>query len=97
MLPLTNSLIYMKTKLLYFLGGVVASVVAKKALECDAIRSTCVKGIAGGIKLNHKAMEAIQNIKESAADMCAEAQAQACELAEEAPAPKARKPTRGKA
>lgn len=47
-------------------------------------RQLCVKALAAGMKSTEKAKEAFQNLKEDAADLCAEARAQL-----EAPAAKA--------
>ena len=56
-------------KFMFFLGGLAAAVVGKKALKSNAAHKLCVQGLAAGMKLQKDALEKFQNIKEEATDL----------------------------
>lgn len=66
----------MKTNLICFLGGVAAAAAVKMVSSSPKTRQLCVKALAAGMKTTEQAKVAFQNLKEDAADLCAEAKAQ---------------------
>lgn len=68
---------YKNEKLLSFLGGAAAVIVGTKILKAPKTRELCVKGLASGITAKNNAMATIQNLKEDAEDLCADAREQA--------------------
>lgn len=63
----------MKTRLLFFIGGVVAATFAKLASCCPKARSMAVKGLAKGMQATEKAKAHFGKIKEEAEEICKEA------------------------
>lgn len=66
----------MKTNILCFLGGLAAAAAVKAASSSPKTRQICVKTLATGMRVSEKAKAAFQNLKEDAADLCAEAKSQ---------------------
>lgn len=64
-------------KLWYFLAGMAAAIVGKRVLASKKTRQLAVTGLAKGMKLQSDAMEAFQNMKDEAADICYDAKMQA--------------------
>ena len=60
-------------KFFYFAGGITAAIAGSHAVKSGVARKFCVKGLAAGIKLQKRALESFQNVKEEAADMCLDA------------------------
>ncbi len=56
-----------------FGAGVVATVVGVAVAKSPKTREVVVKGMATGMKLQHDAQEAIQNMREEAEDLVVEA------------------------
>ena len=76
---------YCNPKFLCFAGGVAAALVGAKVAESPKTRQLCVAGLAKGMQLQQDAKAALQNMKEDAQDLCAEAKQKAAqETAEEA-------------
>lgn len=69
--------LFKNEKTLYFIGGIASAVIGAKFLKSSASRELCVKGLAQGMRLQMDAMEAFQNIKEDASDVCFDAKKQA--------------------
>ena len=68
-----------------FAGGVAAALVGAKVAKSPKTRELCVAGMAKGMKLQQDARVTLQNMKEDAQDLCAEAKQKAAqETAEEA-------------
>jgi len=67
------STILKNDKLLFFLGGVAATLAGAKAVKSGKAREVCVKGLAAGMQFQKVAQEAFHNIKEEAQDLCQEA------------------------
>ena len=66
-------------------GGVAAALVGAKVAKSPKTRELCVAGMAKGMKLQQDARVTLQNMKEDAQDLCAEAKQKAAqETAEEA-------------
>ena len=66
-------------------GGVAAALVGAKVAKSPKTRELCVAGMAKGMKLQQDARVTLQNMKEDAQDLCAEAKQKATqETAEEA-------------
>lgn len=74
---------YKNEKVLSFIGGAAAVIVGSKILKMPKTRELCVKGIAGGITAKNNVSAAIQNIKEDAEDLCADAREQAAKVEDE--------------
>ena len=73
---------YQNPKVLCFAGGVAAALVGAKVAKSPKTRELCV---AKGMKLQQDARVTLQNMKEDAQDLCAEAKQKAAqETAEEA-------------
>jgi len=64
-------------KFLFFVGGVAAALLGKKALKSQCAHKLAVQGLAAGMKLQKDALEKFQNIKEEATDLCIEAETEA--------------------
>lgn len=64
-------------KLWCAIGGAAAVIVGKKILKSKKTRQLAVSGLAQGMKLTHDAKEVFQNMKDEAADLCYDAQAEA--------------------
>ncbi len=62
------------TEVKYFIGGMVAAYAIKKISETDAAHDFAVNATAGLIDLKDTIEESIENIKEDAEDIHAEAQ-----------------------
>ena len=78
---------YQNPKVLCFAGGVAAALVGAKVAKSPKTRELCVAGMAKGMKLQQDARVTLQNMKEDAQDLCAEAKQKAAqETAEEATA-----------
>ena len=76
---------YQNPKILCFAGGVAAALVGAKVAKSPKTRELCVAGMAKGMKLQQDARVTLQNMKEDAQDLCAEAKQKAAqETAEEA-------------
>ena len=76
---------YQNPKVLCFAGGVAAALVGAKVAKSPKTRELCVAGMAKGMKLQQDARVTLQNMKEDAQDLCAEAKQKAAqETAEEA-------------
>ncbi|MBQ3217312.1 MAG: hypothetical protein IJB33_00390 [Akkermansia sp.] len=67
----------MKTRLLFFIGGVVAATFARLASGCPKAREMAVKGLAKGMRATEKAKEQFSKIKVEAEGICKEAQEKA--------------------
>ena len=67
------------TKVLFFVGGVAATIVGKKILKSEPSRKVCVKGLAQGMQLQRCTMETFQNMKDEAQDILADAKNKASE------------------
>ncbi|MDO5472226.1 MAG: hypothetical protein Q4F35_02715 [Akkermansia sp.] len=65
----------MKTRILFFVGGVLAAAVAKLACGCPRLREISVKGLARGMQVAEKAKGQFQQMKKEAEGMCKEAKA----------------------
>ena len=66
-------------------GGVAAALEGAKVAKSPKTRELCVAGMAKGMKLQQDARVTLQNMKEDAQDLCAEAKQKAAqETAEEA-------------
>ena len=63
-----------RTEVKYFIGGMVAAYAIKKISETDAAHDFAVNATAGLIDLKDTIEESIENIKEDAEDIHAEAQ-----------------------
>ena len=66
-------------KTLIFLGGIVTAVVGKKILKHPCTRKTAVKTIASTINFYDEAKASVQNVREEAEDMYADAKNQPCQ------------------
>ena len=76
---------YQNPKILCFADGVAAALVGAKVAKSPKTRELCVAGMAKGMKLQQDARVTLQNMKEDAQDLCAEAKQKAAqETAEEA-------------
>ena len=64
---------YQNPKILCFAGGVAAALVGAKVAKSPKTRELCVAGMAKGMKLQQDARVTLQNMKEDAQDLCAEA------------------------
>ncbi len=62
-----------RNMLLSFAAGMAATVVGSKVLKSPKTRELIVSGMAKGIKLQHDAQEALQNMREEAEDLVVEA------------------------
>ncbi len=69
----------MKTRLLFFIGGVVAATIARLASGCPKAREMAVQGLAKGMQATEKARQTISKIKVEAEGICKEAQAAAAQ------------------
>lgn len=58
-------------------AGAAGVIIGKKIIESPKTRELTVNGIAKGMKLHNDAKEAIQNIKDEAADICYDARTEA--------------------
>ena len=58
-------------------GGVAAALVGAQVAKSPKTRQLCVNGIARGMQLQQEARAALQNMKEDAQDLCAEAKQKA--------------------
>ncbi len=58
-------------------AGAAGVIVGKKILTSPKTRELTVNGIAKGMKLQNDAKEAIQNMKDEAADICYDARTEA--------------------
>jgi len=56
-------------KFLFFVGGIAAAVVGKKALKSQTAHRLAVQGLVAGMKIQKDVMEKIQNIKEETTDL----------------------------
>ena len=65
---------YQNPKILCFAGGVAAALVGAKVAKSPKTRELCVAGMAKGMKLQQDARVTLQNMKEDAQDLCAEAE-----------------------
>ncbi|RAP54493.1 MAG: hypothetical protein BZ137_01890 [Methanosphaera sp. rholeuAM130] len=63
-----------RTEVKYFVGGMVAAYAIKKIAETDAAHEFAVNATAGLMDLKDSVEESIENIKEDAEDIHAEAQ-----------------------
>ena len=63
-----------RTEVKYFIGGMVAAYAIKKISETDAAHDFAVNATAGIIDIKDTIEESIENIKEDAEDIHAEAQ-----------------------
>ena len=68
---------YQNPKILCFAGGVAAALVGAKVAKSPKTRELCVAGMAKGMKLQQDARVTLQNMKEDAQDLCAEAKQKA--------------------
>ena len=64
-------------KFLFFLGGVAAAIIGKKAVKSKCAHNLAVKGLAAGMKFQKDALEKFQDIKDEATDLCLEAETEA--------------------
>ena len=64
-------------KFLFFVGGIAAAIIGKKAIKSQCAHKLAVKGLAAGMKFQKETLEKFQNIKEEAADLCIEAETEA--------------------
>ena len=69
----------MKTRILFFIGGVVAATIARLASGCPKAREMAVKGLARSMQATEKAKQTINKIKVEAEGICKEAQAAAAQ------------------
>jgi len=60
-------------KFLFFMGGIVATVVGKKFIKSKMAHKMAVQSVAAGMKLQKDALEKFQNIKEEATDLYVDA------------------------
>ena len=60
-------------KFLYFAAGLAAAALGATAVKSGKARKWCVQGMASGILLQRQALEAFQNIKDEATDICHDA------------------------
>lgn len=63
-----------QTKVKYFIGGMVAAYAIRKIAQTDAAHNAAVSATAGFLNLKDSVEEGIENIKEDAEDIHAEAQ-----------------------
>ena len=70
---------YQNPKVLCFLGGAAAALVGVKVAKSPKTRAACVAGLAKGMQLQQDARVALQNMKEDAQDLCAEAKEKAAQ------------------
>lgn len=75
---------YKNEKVLSFLGGAAAVIIGTKIVKMPKTRELCVKGLASGIMAKNSVSAAIQNIKEDAEDICADAREEAARAEDEA-------------
>ena len=81
----SNHEVVSESEILCFAGGVAAALVGAKVAKSPKTRELCVAGMAKGMKLQQDARVTLQNMKEDAQDLCAEAKQKAAqETAEEA-------------
>ena len=64
---------YKNEKVLSFIGGAAAVIIGGKILKMPRTRELCVKSLASGITAKNNISAAIQNIREDAEDLCADA------------------------
>lgn len=67
------------TKSLCFLGGIASSIIAKQVAKSKVARQLAVTGIAKGMNAYDEAKAAVNNIREDAEDLYAEAKAKKIE------------------
>jgi len=65
---------FKKTEVKYFIGGMVAAYAIKKVCETDAAHDFAVNATASVLDIKDSFEESIENIKEDAEDIHAEAQ-----------------------
>ncbi len=68
---------YKSGKLWCFVGGVAAAAVGTTLAKSEKVRELTVAGVAKGMEIQECAQEAIQDIKDKAEDVCADARAKA--------------------
>lgn len=64
----------------YFAAGAVTAFVGEKALKSKGARKLAVAGLAKGILVKEAVSETLCNIREDAADLCAEAREAAIDV-----------------
>ena len=60
-------------KLLFFVGGIAATIAGAKAIKSGTTYKLGVKGLAAAMAFQKRALETFQNMKEDAEDICLDA------------------------
>ena len=66
-------------KTLIFLGGIATAIVGTKILKSPKTREVCVKTLAQGMNFRDEAKATVQNMREEAEDIYADAKKTVCE------------------
>ena len=68
-----------KEKTIIFLGGIATAIVGSKILKCPKTRQICVRTLAHGMNLCDETKATMQNMREEAEDIYADAKNPTCE------------------
>ncbi|WP_409199981.1 hypothetical protein [Methanobrevibacter sp. DSM 116169] len=66
--------LYDHKEALLFCGGIAAAIIGKKVLESEKVKNTAVDTMAKAMVIQKDAEESFQNMKDSAEDICHEAE-----------------------